>query len=191
VGGGAGLSLAIGEPSLLHFRFTGKQGYWYVIGLILIATLWVTHRLERSRAGYYFRAIKGDSDAARALGIDVLRYKMVAMALSAGFAALVGAFWANYVLFVDPESVLAITISVQILLIAALGGVGTMWGPLIGTAILVPLSEATRGYLGGQGGGAALILYGGLIMLVSVIQPAGIMGAVRARRRSRMVHTRG
>jgi len=190
VGGGAGLSLPIGETSLWNFRFTGKTGYWYVIATVLIAAILVTYWIERSKAGYYFRAIKGDADAAKAVGIDILQYKMRAMLMSAGLSALIGAFWANYVLFVDPESTLTTTISIQILLIAALGGVGTVWGPLIGAIILIPLSESTRAWLGGSGAGAALMLYGGLIMLVAVIQPAGIMGAVRARQRARAVHSR-
>jgi branched-chain amino acid transport system permease protein len=183
-GGGVGLSLKIRESSLVNFQFAGKTGYYYLILAILGVGLVITYLLERSRPGYYFRAIKGDSDAARALGIDIFKYKMMAMLLSASLTALIGAYWANYVLFIDPDSGLSGSMSVQILLIAAVGGVGSLWGPVIGALILVPLSEATRALLGGQGAGAALMLYGGLIMLVSVLQPAGIMGAVQARRRA-------
>ena len=88
-------------------------------------------------------------------------------------------------MFIDPASVYSSSISVQMLLIAALGGVATIWGPVIGAFILIPISEVTRMFLGGSGRGLDMILYGGLIMLVAVIQPAGILGAIRVRREKR------
>jgi branched-chain amino acid transport system permease protein len=107
------------------------------------------------------------------------------MALSAGLTALGGTFYAQYILFIDPESVLPLSLSILISLVAVLGGVGTLWGPLIGAAILIPLGEWTRVALGGTGKAIDLLVYGGLIMLVSVIQPGGIMAlAERGRRRT-------
>jgi len=141
--------------------------------------------MERSRTGYYFRAIREDQDAAASLGIPVARYKQRAMALSAGLTALGGTFYAQYILFIDPESVLPLSLSILICLVAVLGGVGTLWGPLIGAAILIPLGEWTRVALGGTGKAIDLLVYGALIMLVSVIQPGGIMAlAERGRRRT-------
>lgn len=182
-GGAVGLFLPLRPSSLLNFQFKGKAGYFYIVLVILALGLAVTRQLERTRPGYYFRAIKEDPDAARALGIDIVRYKLMAMALSAGLTALVGAFWANYVLFIDPESVLPMMLSIQICLVAVLGGVGSLWGPLVGACILIPISELTRTFLGGTGRGIDLVMYGFLIMLVAVVQPAGIMGALRGRRR--------
>jgi branched-chain amino acid transport system permease protein len=124
-------------------------------------------------------------DAAASLGIPVARYKQRAMAVSAGLTALGGTFYAQYILFIDPESVLPLSLSILICLIAVLGGVGTLWGPLIGAAILVPLGEVTRIYLGGTGKAIDLLIYGFLIMLISVIQPGGVMAlAKRGRRRT-------
>lgn len=186
VGGARGLFIPIDRTgSLLAFQFRDKQVYYYIaLGLLLLA-LWVTRRIERSRTGYYFRAIREDQDAAASLGIPVARYKQRAMAVSAALTALGGTFYAQYILFIDPESVLPLSLSILICLIAVLGGVGTLWGPLIGAAILVPLGEATRIYLGGTGKAIDLLIYGFLIMVISVIQPGGIMAlAQRGRRRT-------
>jgi branched-chain amino acid transport system permease protein len=101
------------------------------------------------------------------------------MAVSAGLTALGGTFYAQYVFFIDPESVLPLSLSILICLMAVLGGVGTLWGPLIGAAILVPLSEATRIYFGGTGKAIDLLVFGGLITLISVIQPGGVMALAR------------
>ena len=187
VGGARGLFVPIKRPdSFLNFQFhESKQTYYYIaLGFLLLA-LWITQRITRSRSGYYFRAIREDQDAAASLGIPVARYKQRAMALSAGLTALGGTFYAQYILFIDPESVLPLSLSILICLVAVLGGVGTLWGPVIGAAILVPLSEGTRIYLGGTGKAIDLLVFGALIVLVSVIQPGGIMAlAQRGRRRT-------
>jgi branched-chain amino acid transport system permease protein len=187
VGGARGLFVPIKRPdSFLNLQFhDSKQTYYYVaLGLLLVA-VWLTRWMERSRTGYYFRAIREDQDAAASLGIPVARYKQRAMALSAALTALGGTFYAQYVFFIDPESVLPLSLSIIICLVAVLGGVGTLWGPLIGAAILIPLSEWTRIQLGGTGKAVDLLVYGALIMLVSVIQPGGIMAlAQRGRRRT-------
>lgn len=187
VGAARGLFVPIKRPdSFVNFQFhESKQTYYYIALGLLLLSLWITWRATRSRAGYYFRAIREDQEAAASLGIPVARYKQRAMALSAGLTALGGTFYAQYILFIDPESVFALSLSILICLVAVLGGVGTLWGPLIGAAILVPLSEGTRVYLGGTGKAIDLLIYGGLIMLISVIQPGGIMALVqRGRRRT-------
>lgn len=187
LGGARGLFVPIKRPdSFVNFQFNeSKQTYYYIALALLGLALWLTRRMERSRTGYYFRAIREDQDAAASLGIPVARYKQRAMALSAGLTALGGTFYAQYILFIDPESVLPLSLSILICLVAVLGGVGTLWGPPIGAAILVPLSEGTRVYLGGTGKAIDLLIYGALIMLISVIQPGGIMAlAQRGRRRT-------
>lgn len=187
VGGARGLFVPIKRPdSLWNFQFhESKQTYYYIALGLLLFSLWLTDRIARSRTGFYFRAIREDQDAAASLGIPVARYKQRAMALSAGLTALGGTFYAQYILFIDPESVLPLSLSILVCLVAVLGGVGTLWGPLIGAAILVPLSEGTRVALGGTGKAVDLLVFGGLIMLISVIQPGGIMAlAQRGRRRT-------
>jgi branched-chain amino acid transport system permease protein len=131
--------------------------------------------IERSRLGYYFRAIREDPDAAQSLGVPLTRYKLIAIAASAAFTALGGTFYAQYVLFIDPESVFPTSLSILICLVAVLGGVGTTWGPALGALVLIALSETTRVWLGGTGKAIDLMIYGGLIVLVSVFQPGGLM----------------
>ena len=181
IGGARGLFVPIKRPdSLLNFQFHESKAVYYYIALGLLAlALGATRWIERSRRGYYFRAIKEDQDAAASLGVQVAREKQAAMAVSAALTALGGTFWAQYVLFIDPESVFPLSLSILICLVAVMGGVGSLWGPLLGAAVLVPLSEGTRVLLGGTGKALDLVIYGALIMLIAVFQPAGLIGLVR------------
>ncbi len=181
-GGAVGLYIPIREDTWAYFQFgTTKLPYYYVMLSFLAATVLMSALLRRSRIGYYFRAIKEDQDAARSLGVDARRYKLAAMGISAAATAVGGSLYAQYVLFIDPSSVFPMMLSIQLVLLAILGGVGTLWGPVVGTLILVPLSEFTRIYIGGTGSGIDLIAYGLLIVLISVLQPRGVLGFFRKR----------
>lgn len=187
VGGARGLFVPIKRPdSLVNFQFhESKQTYYYIALALLVLALGISRAIVHSRTGYYFRAIREDQDAAAALGIPVARYKQRAMAVSAALTALGGTFYAQYVFFIDPESVLPLSLSILVCLVAVLGGVGTLWGPVLGAAILVPLGEITRVQFGGTGKALDLVVYGLLIMIVSVVQPGGIMALLqRGARRS-------
>jgi branched-chain amino acid transport system permease protein len=178
VGGAAGLSQPILPSALINFQFTSRVPYLYASVALVSIGLVGTSLIERSRLGFYFRAIKNDPLAARCLGVNVTRYKLVALGLSAALTAAGGAFYAQYVLFVDPESTLSLRLSVLIVLVAVLGGVGTVWGPLLGAAVLIPLSEGTRVYLASAGGGGRaidLMIYGLLIIVITVFRPGGLM----------------
>ena len=189
IGGARGLFVPIKRPdSLLNFQFHESKAVYYYIALGLLAlALAVTRWIQRSRRGYYFRAIREDQDAAASLGVPVAREKHAAMAVSAALTALGGTFWAQYVLFIDPESVFPLSLSILICLVAVMGGVGSLWGPLLGAAVLVPLSEGTRVLLGGTGKALDLVIYGALIMVIAVFQPAGLMGLVRHVGRGRAI----
>ena len=168
----------------MNFQFhQSKAVYYYIVLGLLVLGLVVTRLIERSRLGYYFRAVREEQDAAASLGVRVARTKRVAFAISAALTAACGTFYAQYVLFIDPESVFPLSLSILICLIAVLGGVGTLWGPLVGAAVLIPLGEATRIYLGGTGKALDLVIYGALIMVISVLQPAGLVGIARRLRR--------
>jgi branched-chain amino acid transport system permease protein len=189
VGGARGLFVPIKRPdSLLNLQFHDSKAVYYYLALGLLAlALGATRWIERSRRGYYFRAIREDQDAAASLGVRVAREKHAAMAVSAALTALGGTFWAQYVLFIDPESVFPLSLSILICLVAVMGGVGSLWGPLLGAVVLVPLSEGTRVLLGGTGKALDLLIYGALIMAIAVFQPAGLMGLARQLRRRRAV----
>jgi len=179
-GGAVGLFLPMGTEGIASFQFhRSKLGYYYVLAAMLFATLLLSAWLRRGRAGYYWRAIREDQAAARSVGVPALRFKQIAIALSAALTACAGTFYAQYVLFIDPGSVLPLSLSIQICLVAVLGGVGTVIGPLLGAAVLVALSETTRVHLGGSGRGLDLVVYGLLIMLISAFEPAGLLGIAR------------
>jgi branched-chain amino acid transport system permease protein len=183
-GAAVGLTLPILPESLVNLEFhSTKAPYYYIAFGLLILGLLATYGIDRSKLGYYFKAIKGDLEAARSLGINVTKYKFYALALSAFFTSICGSFYAQYVLFIDPDSVFPLMLSVIVCLVATLGGVGTIWGPVIGAFILIPISEFTRIYLGGGGKGTDLVLYGLLIIIISVYQPFGVIGIAKRFRK--------
>lgn len=178
LGAAVGLSLPILPESWINMEFHGttKAPYYYIILAFLSLTLFAVYKIERSRLGFYFRAIKQDLTAARALGINATMYKAIAFAISAVICSVAGTFYAQYVLFIDPASVLFLQVSIAMCLMAVLGGVETLWGPVIGAAVLIGLQETTRVALGGTGQAMDLMIYGFLIMVIAVYQPAGLMG---------------
>jgi len=179
IGGARGLTLPFQKDSLSAFQFhTSKYPYYYIVLGLLVLCLFVSWRIERTRLGYYLRAIREDPEAAASVGIPVTRYKLIAMAVSAAFVAAGGTFYAQYVLYLDPDSVLPLSLSILACVLGVVGGVGTMWGPVVGAALLIPLSEFTRIQFGGTGRAADLVIYGALLTGVAVFQPAGLVGLI-------------
>jgi branched-chain amino acid transport system permease protein len=180
VGGAVGLYIPIRDDTWTYFQFgTTKLPYYFAMLLFLVLTLAISRGILSSRPGFYFRAIREDQEAARALGVPARNYKLAAIGISAALTSLGGSLYAQYVLFIDPQSVFPMMLSIQVVLIAILGGVGTLWGPVVGALLLIPLSEFTRIYIGGTGSGLDLIAYGFLIILFSVVQPRGVLGFFR------------
>jgi branched-chain amino acid transport system permease protein len=181
VGAASGIWLPIvREQPWLNFQFNESKIPYYFIALAFLAAACVAvWYLERSKIGFYFRAIREEPEAASSLGVNVSLYKVYAFMLSAAFMAIAGTFYAQYVLVIDPETVFPLTLSIRVLLIAVMGGVGRLWGPVIGAAVLVPLSEFTRIYLGGTGGSVDLIVYGALIVLICIFRPSGLLGIMK------------
>ncbi|HEX9052699.1 MAG TPA: branched-chain amino acid ABC transporter permease [Anaeromyxobacter sp.] len=183
VGAAEGLTIPMTRPgSLLHFQFHQSKAPYYFIALaFLLASLAIARTVSRSRMGYYFRAIKESHELATALGISFVRYRLAAIMISAFLSAAAGTLYAQYILYLDPESVLVLSTSVQVVLIAMLGGAGSVLGPAIGALILVPVSEVTRATLGHRGTGIDMMIYGALITLISVYQPKGVWGLIAGR----------
>jgi branched-chain amino acid transport system permease protein len=154
--------------------FRGELPYYFIFLAVLVTLLLITSFVQRSRFGYYLRAIKAGERAARSLGVPVRRTKLYALMLSAAFTSIAGSLYTIKTGFVDPESGLGILVSVQMVIIAALGGAGTLYGPLIGAMILIPLQTATNTWFGGGGTGLTYILYGGIIVLIARFEPGGL-----------------
>ena len=179
VGAAEGLTIPMLKESLAHFMFhSSKLPYYYIILAFLLLALAVCRWVTTSKMGYYFRAIKESHEIAQALGVDVVRYRLYAIMISAFLTSMAGTFYAQYTLYIDPDSVMILGISVQIVLVAMLGGASTVLGPVIGAAVLIPLSEYSRAWLGYKGTGMDMIIYGTLITLISMYQPNGVWGAV-------------
>ena len=179
VGAAEGLTLPMVKESLVHFMFhSSKLPYYYIMLLFLLLAVAVCYWVSTSKMGYYFRAIKESHEIAEVLGVNVVRYRLFAIMISAFLTSMAGTFYAQYILYIDPESVMILPISVQIVLVAMLGGANTVLGPVVGAAILIPLSEYSRAWLGYKGTGVDMILYGTLITLISMYQPAGVWGAI-------------
>jgi branched-chain amino acid transport system permease protein len=167
------------------------KGPYVLIALALFAIVQLaTIALERSRLGFYLRALRANYAAAAALGIDERRWKLLAFSISAAFAALGGVLFAQYTLFVDPPSTLDISISVDMALVGVIGGIGTIWGPAVGAIVFVALAKFLALELGGTGKGYDLILYGAIIVLIATLRPRGIVGTIIERLRRRAAAAR-
>ena len=165
----------------LQFARAKAPYIWLSLGLVVITWL-VTFVIEDSRWGFWWRAVKDNPEAAESLGVRVFRSKMAAGAISAFFTAIGGGLYAAFVSYIDPESVMSFRFSLLFALPAVLGGIGTLWGPLAGAVLLIPLTEITRSYLGGSGSGIDLIIYGLLIMVIALARPEGLLSLfVRTR----------
>jgi branched-chain amino acid transport system permease protein len=186
LGGAVGIYLPLADRGLAGFVFNrSKLPYHYIALALLSATLLANWLVARSRVGYYLRAIKDDQDAARSLGVSLTRYKLYAIALSSFFAATGGTLYAQKELFIDPGSTLSTPLSIKMALVAILGGAGTLFGPVVGAAVLTGIEESSRVLFGGTGRGTDLVVYGLLIVLIAVYQPAGLVGWVESRFRAR------
>src|ERR1700755_1893673 len=179
LGAGVGLSGPTVPRNMFDLSFISALPYYYLFLLVLVLTLGITWWMADSRMGFYLRAIRDSERAARSLGAPASRVKLYAFMLSAGLTSVAGALYALMFGFVDPDSGLGILISVKMLIMAALGGAGLLFGPLVGAAILVPLEEISNNLLGGKGAGLTFVVYGAIIVLIARFQPGGILTLIK------------
>jgi branched-chain amino acid transport system permease protein len=176
--GSEGLSIPF-HPGWANFMFESKVTYAY-IGLAFVAGFYfLSLTLERSKLGYYLVAMREDEDAAKSLAINTPLVKMISIGLSGFLAAIGGTFYAQYILFIEPDTVLSFNFSVQVALVTIVGGMGTALGPIIGSFILTPLSMLLRAYLGGGLAGLHIVIYGFLLIIVVFFIPDGIVNSIR------------
>jgi branched-chain amino acid transport system permease protein len=191
VGAARGLEISpikYSPPDFLRLIFREDIYYYYVLLVFFIIGLIYINWFRKSRLGFQLRCIKDNEHVARSLGINVRWAKVKTYAIATAFVSVVGSFHACYIKNIEPEDTMSLSISILIALMAMLGGAGSLWGPIIGAGILIPLKSYLKEWLGAKAGlvGIDLILYAIIIMLVSAYEPRGIWGIVeKVRRRKR------
>jgi branched-chain amino acid transport system permease protein len=173
IGGAQGLIIPF-KASFVNFQFVGKIYYYYFILFMVIGIVLICTAIERSRFGQILMAIREDEDAAESLGVNTFRYKLMAMIISSFLTSLVGPFYAFYIGYIHPDSLFTPFLSIQITLIPITGGMGSVFGPIVGSFILSPVSEITRGFLG-KFSGLHLMVWGVIIMFIMILIPRGII----------------
>ena len=143
---------------------------------------------RKSRLGFQLRSIKDNEDVAQSLGINVHWAKIKTYAIATAFVSVVGSFHACYIKNIEPEDTMSLNLSILIALMAMLGGAGSLWGPIIGAGVLIPLKSYLKEWLGASAGlvGIDLILYAIIIMIISAAEPRGIWGLVEKVRRRKL-----
>jgi branched-chain amino acid transport system permease protein len=167
------------DAAAWYMQFSDYQIYILIALGLLVAALLISLAVERSRFGVSLLAIKQNEPAAEAAGIDTLRWKMRAIVLSGALAAAAGGLYAVVLLVVTPQTVFGMLTSAQALVVTLFGGIATMWGPLVGAAILVPLNETLQARLGNLIPGIQGVVYGLAIIFVILLAPEGVFWRVR------------
>jgi len=173
----------------LMMQFDEKSSYYYLALGLLALGIAITYRIEHSWMGYYLVAIGEDEDAAQAIGVNAPRVKRDIYMISAFLTALAGTFYVQYIYFIDPATAFSFNISVEAALVSIVGGIGTLWGPVVGTVLLETASALLQSWLGSSAGGVQLTIYSLILIAVILWRPSGLLGLFEDIYR-RMVHAR-
>ena len=178
-GGGVGLFLNY-APGLKNLQFVSPTGFYYFSLFLLVISLAIALWLERSRFGAQLIAIRENEEAAEALGIDTLKCKLYAIMIMGGMGGAAGTFYAQKYLYIDPPISYSIALSVEMLLVSIVGGLGTVFGPLIGSVVLHVVNEVARHFIDTPG--LSLIVYGVILIFIISYLPNGLVGLFRRSR---------
>lgn len=174
-GGGVGLMVPLQEGAA-NMQFASRRGYIYLLLAFVVLALLVTAWLRHSRFGAYLQAVRDNEDAARAIGVNPLRVKLGGIALSAALMSAAGAFYVQVFQYIDPGIAFGSAVSVEALVGAIVGGMGTLWGPVLGAVALHGLADLTRN-LFGELPGISMVIYGVVLILIVMFLPRGISGS--------------
>ncbi|MBI2199672.1 MAG: branched-chain amino acid ABC transporter permease, partial [Candidatus Rokubacteria bacterium] len=181
-GGSLGVTLkaSAGEASLAAIQFADKRVFYYASVALWLGGLWVWRRVDRSMARSALEAIGEDEGAAASVGIHVTRFKLTITVLSAALTAVGGVLYAQYFTYVNPDTLSGIGVSLRIVFAVVLGGMYSLLGPTVGSALTIALSEYLRVLFGLKFIGMAETIYGLVLILCIIFLPAGIYGSLRA-----------
>jgi branched-chain amino acid transport system permease protein len=174
-GGSAGLIVPL-KLGWAWMVFSEKVNYLYIAFSLLLLCLGVSLAIRQSRLGFYLTAVREREDAALAAGINNSQVKLKAVMVSAMLTALIGAFHAMYLTFLEPATMFSLGTSIEVAMFSLIGGLGTVAGPMLGTVLVVPLAELARGWLGASASGLNGVVYGTVLVLITLTLPAGLVG---------------
>jgi branched-chain amino acid transport system permease protein len=175
LGGASGLLLPRDTGNFWLFQFGGGPGAFWVMLTLAAACVLVNIAILNAPLGYYLRTIRDNEKAAQAIGVDILKYKIMAMVISAVLASVVGTAYVRYLTFADPYLLISPVITIEIVLFATVGGLGRAYGPALGALLLVPLGEILRGKLGSTLPGLHYFIYGIVVIAVILATPRGLL----------------
>lgn len=183
IGGATGVSfLNKALPEWYSWQFVAKHPFYYVclvfLGIFIILTKW----METSKFGYYCRAIKANQDSAESSGVNAAKYKRYAYMISAAIVSVGGALYAQYIQYIDPMVLLPLSNSMLIVLVCVMGGIGTVWGPVLGAFVMISINEYARSYFA-KIGGLNLVVYGILVILIVLFLPKGLISLIKPRKK--------
>jgi len=183
-----GIQLPFKGNSFYFFQFIGAVPYYY-LSLGLVLGIWcIVYKIERSKLGYYLIAIREDEQMAETLRINTMKYKLIAISLSAFLTALGGTFYSQYVLFIDPTLAFGLGTSTEIIIRPIAGGMGILYGPFMGSLVITPVAEITRRVVEGFSG-LHLVFYGLILIAVILLMPSGLAGWIEQARKRRRIGT--
>lgn len=165
------------KKDIALMQFGSKAGFLYVAFIMLAIITFAIYKVRKTKLGLYFVAVRENEDAAKALGINAFKYKMIALIASAMLSAVAGTFYAQYYLYIDPNIAFGNAVSVKAITPCIIGGVGTVFGPIIGSVIIEPISELTNSLLS-KFIGMNMVVYGLILVVVILAMPKGVLGLI-------------
>jgi branched-chain amino acid transport system permease protein len=166
------------EYGVVNLMFSSKIVYMLLAFFMMAAVAFISRKIQRSKMGYYLAALRGNEDAAESLGINTTRTKITALVISGVLTSILGVIYAQYIWYIEPASVFSQDMSLQWIITTVIGGIGTVAGPILGSILLVPLSEFIRITFGAGIQGLHLVIYAVLLILVVILMPKGIMAII-------------
>jgi branched-chain amino acid transport system permease protein len=182
VGGASGIEYPLDQVGTFwSLTFGAKEPYYYLIGGVALASTLFMYQLDRSRLGTYLKAINMDQELAENAGLKAWWYKMYAMAISSLLTGFAGGLYAQFLMYIDPMATLRVLRNIDILLVPVIGGIGTVLGPVVGAFVFIPVREYTRTTLSGTATGLGWVVFGVVLLLISLYRPGGILNKYTGR----------
>ena len=173
--GASGMKISWLGENFWGMQFESKIPFYYIFLSLAIICILICAYIKKSKMGYYLAAITTNQEAASSLGVGVMQYKVMALASSAFLTAVGGAVYAFFLTSIDPLAMFNYDVSARLMLLTVVGGVGTVWGPVLGATILIPLNEWMRAAFGSRLSGISFVFYGLILVLVVLFLSGGLV----------------